>query len=75
MIFEHAALNVQPDQGEAFEAAFSKAQHNVASMPSYLGHELQRCQEVANNYVLLVRWQTVEDHTVGQRRFSSVLNS
>ncbi len=30
--------------------------------------ELHRCIEVPNRYLLLVRWQTVEDHTTGFRR-------
>jgi heme-degrading monooxygenase HmoA len=34
-------------------------------MPGYLGHELQRCLEVDGKYLLLVRWESVEHHTVG----------
>lgn len=68
MILEVAMLNVRPGQEEAFEAAFAEAQHIIASMTGYLGHELQRCLEVPNKYVLLVRWRTVEDHEVGFRQ-------
>jgi hypothetical protein len=28
-------------------------------------HELRRSIEHANSYILLVQWQTLEDHTVG----------
>ena len=67
MILEIAVLNVKAGQQREFEAAFAQAQSIIASMPGYIEHELQRCLEVANRYVLLVRWQTLEDHTVGFR--------
>lgn len=68
MILEVAMLHVRPGQGLAFEAAFAEAQPLIASMPGYLGHELQRCLEEADKYVLLVRWRSVEDHEQGFRR-------
>jgi heme-degrading monooxygenase HmoA len=67
VILEVAVLNVKPGQGGAFESAFADAQRIIASMPGYIKHELQRCLEVENRYVLLVRWQTLEDHTIGFR--------
>jgi heme-degrading monooxygenase HmoA len=36
-------------------------------MSGYISHELQRCLEVEHRYILLVRWQTLEDHTIGFR--------
>lgn len=36
-------------------------------MPGYLSHELRRCMENPERYVLLVRWETLEDHTEGFR--------
>jgi heme-degrading monooxygenase HmoA len=68
MILEVAMLNVRPGQQEAFEDAFTQAQKIIASMPGYLGHELQRCLEDPYKYVLLVRWRTLEDHEVGFRQ-------
>ena len=38
-----------------------------ASTPGYISHELQRCVENRSRYLLLVRWVTLEDHTVGFR--------
>lgn len=66
-VLEVALLDVIPDQTAAFEAAFAEAQAIIASMPGYLGHELQRCLETPHRYALLVRWQTLEDHTIGFR--------
>lgn len=67
MILEVAVLNVRPGQTEAFEAAFEKAQAIIASMPGYLSHELHRCIEDGNRFLLLARWQRLEDHTEGFR--------
>ena len=68
MILEVAMLSVRPRQSSAFEAAFRQAQTIIASMPGYLSHELQRCLEQADQYVLLVRWQTLADHEQGFRQ-------
>lgn len=66
-VLEAAPLHVKPGEAAAFEAAFAQAQAIIAAMPGYLGHELQRCIEHENHYLLLVRWQTLEDHTQGFR--------
>ena len=68
MILEVAILNVIPGQADAFEAAFGQAQKIISSMNGYISHELQKCMEVENQYILLVRWETLADHTVGFRQ-------
>lgn len=67
MILEVAMLNIKAGQSQAFEAAFKEASLIIASMPGYVRHELQKCLEVDDKYLLLVWWQTLEDHTVGFR--------
>ncbi|MEW6759738.1 MAG: antibiotic biosynthesis monooxygenase [Pseudomonadota bacterium] len=67
MILEVATLDVRPGQEDAFEAAFRQASAIIAGMPGYRSHQLQRCLERGNRYVLLVNWDTLEDHTVGFR--------
>lgn len=67
MILEVAVLDVRPGESEAFEAAFREAQAIIASMPGYRSHQLQRCVENADRYLLLVEWDTLEAHTVGFR--------
>ncbi|MGG4043528.1 antibiotic biosynthesis monooxygenase [Paenibacillus sp. SSG-1] len=71
MILEAAMLQVKPGQGEAFEQAFREASGIISSMKGYIGHELQRCMEVPNKYLLLVKWETLEDHTDGFRQSES----
>ena len=68
MILEVAILDVKPGLDQAFEIAFKTASAILASMPGYISHELQRCVETANRYLLLVHWQRLEDHTVGFRQ-------
>jgi heme-degrading monooxygenase HmoA len=68
MILEVAILDVRAGQESQFETAFEQAQRIIASAPGYIGHELQRCLEKRNRYLLLVRWKRLEDHTDGFRR-------
>jgi heme-degrading monooxygenase HmoA len=67
MILELAILRVKSGQGADFEAAFHKAERIMSASSGYLSHELQRCLEVRDQYLLLVRWRSVEDHTIGFR--------
>lgn len=67
MILEVAMLNVRSGMENEFEIAFAKASPIIASIKGYIWHELHRCIEAPNRYLLLVRWQTLEDHTTGFR--------
>ena len=68
MILEVAPLSVKVGQESKFEAAFRQAKRLNSSMPGFISLELQRCIERPNGYILLVVWQTLEDHEVGFRR-------
>jgi len=68
MILEVAKLDVKPGLGPQFESAFEKASAILSRMRGYQGHELQRCIEQSSRYILLVRWDQLEDHTVGFRQ-------
>ena len=67
MILEVAILDVIPDQKKDFESTFAQASRIIASMPGYVSHQLQRCIENQNRYILLVNWQNLEAHTIGFR--------
>ncbi len=73
MILEVAMLNVKKGQEKEFEEAFKKASKIISSMSGYISHELQKCIEVENKYLLLASWQTLEDHTVGFRKSKEYL--
>ncbi len=64
MILEVAILPVKSGLENAFEDAFRQASKIISSMPGYVSHELQRCLENSSQYILLVRWETLEDHTI-----------
>jgi len=68
MILEQAVLDVKPGETRAFEAAFAEAQRIISASPGYVSHELRRSVENPNRYLLLVRWRTLEDHTVRFRQ-------
>lgn len=67
MVLEVAILNIKHGQSQDFEAAFAKAQLIISSMNGYVSHQLRKCLEHDHQYILLVEWQTLEDHTVGFR--------
>lgn len=67
MILEVAVLNLKPGTAGEFEAAFAEASQYIAASTGYVSHQLQRCLEAPDRYLLLVQWQTLEDHTEGFR--------
>ncbi len=68
MVLESALLHVKPGEEAAFEAAFDKARHIIGAMRGFISLTLSRCVEKPGDYLLLVQWQTLEDHTVGFRQ-------
>ncbi|UUL77118.1 antibiotic biosynthesis monooxygenase [Pseudarthrobacter sp. Fe7] len=67
MITEHALLPVIPGQEEEFEAAFGQAKSIISAMPGFISLALSRSIESPSTYLLLVGWESLEDHTVGFR--------
>jgi heme-degrading monooxygenase HmoA len=67
MVLEVAILNVKPDLVVQFESAFREASQYIAATPGYISHELQRCVEDENRFILLVQWRSIEDHEAGFR--------
>ncbi|WP_058308874.1 antibiotic biosynthesis monooxygenase family protein [Gracilibacillus massiliensis] len=68
MITEAVLLQVKQGMEEEYEQAFKQASTIISSMKGYISHELQRCLEVKGKYLLIVRWETLEDHTIGFRK-------
>jgi heme-degrading monooxygenase HmoA len=67
VVLEIAVLRVRVGEGPRFEAAFHEAQQSLRIAEGYISHELRRCVEAENEYVLLVHWRSLEDHTKGFR--------
>jgi len=68
MILEVAVLNIKEGLSSEFESNFQKAQRIISSMKGYISHELKKCVEKKDKYILLVNWETIEDHEIGFRR-------
>ncbi|MCC2110922.1 MAG: antibiotic biosynthesis monooxygenase [Hyphomicrobiales bacterium] len=68
MILEHALLDVRLGEEANFEAAMRSALPLISATPGFLGLEIRRCAETPNRYLLLVKWRSLEDHTVGFRQ-------
>lgn len=68
MILEAAQLQVKPGSINDFESNFRKASKIISQMPGYLSHELHKCVETEDKYLLLVKWESITAHEVGFRR-------
>lgn len=68
MILEAAILNVIPGKEARFEQDFAIAGQYIKAIKGYIKHSLNKCIEQPNKYILLVEWETLEDHTVGFRQ-------
>jgi heme-degrading monooxygenase HmoA len=73
MITEIAILKIKDQQDKEFEANFIKAEKIISKMKGYINHELLKCIEADNQYLLIVRWETLEDHTIGFRNSEEYL--
>jgi heme-degrading monooxygenase HmoA len=74
MILETAILCVKPGFSASFEADFATAGRYISSIEGYLGHSLHKCLEQSDQYLLLVQWRELEDHTVGFRESAAYLS-
>lgn len=73
MILEAAYLQVNPTLEHQFEKDFATAGQYISSIDGYIEHSLQKCIEVENKYLLLVKWESVENHTIGFRESEAYL--
>lgn len=67
MILEAAILHVKSGLEAEFEAAFKTASPLISAMNGYISHQLHHCIETPGKYLLLVKWKTLEAHTIGFR--------
>ena len=67
MITEIAQIDVKPGSEADFEAAVAKAGAAFGRSKGFHGFELHRSIEKPQRYRLLVKWETLETHTVDFR--------
>ena len=69
MILEIADIRIAVGKNAEFEAALARAALTVVSHArGYLRHELHKGIESPERYLLMIWWNTLEDHTVGFRQ-------
>jgi heme-degrading monooxygenase HmoA len=70
MIMEIAQIDVKPGMESEFEAGVKKAAPLFQRAKGCKGMELQRSHEKPQRYRLMVKWDTLENHTVDFRASS-----
>ena len=64
MILEVADIRIAPGQQAAFDAAIQRGIATVASQAKgYRGYQVQKCIESPERYLLMIEWETLENHT------------
>jgi len=68
MVLEAATIYVKQGTSSDFESSFRKASNILARASGYIGHELHKCVEEPDKYLLLVKWQSISDHIADFRK-------
>ena len=69
MILEIADIRVQPGRNAEFEAAIEQGVSTViAHAKGFRGFKVNRGVESPDRYVLMIYWETLENHTVDFRQ-------
>ncbi|MDH4059960.1 MAG: antibiotic biosynthesis monooxygenase [Aquincola sp.] len=68
MILEVADIRIQPGQQAAFDAAIVHGVTTViARAKGFRGYKVNKCVETPERYLLMIFWDTLENHTVDFR--------
>jgi heme-degrading monooxygenase HmoA len=67
MVTEIAQIEIKPGSEKDFEAAVAKARAVFGRSKGFHGFELHRSIEKPQRYRFMVKWETVENHTVDFR--------
>jgi heme-degrading monooxygenase HmoA len=67
VITEHAVLPVRPGRAAEFIETMDRAKAIIAASAGFISLRVARCVEQPDTFLLLVEWETLEDHTVGFR--------
>lgn len=67
MIIERALITIKPGQAGDFQQAFVQAAPLIRAAKGCRKANLHRGIESPDSFILLVEWETLEDHMVGFR--------
>lgn len=69
MILELADIRIQTGKNAEFNQAIERGVTEIASKAKgYISHKIQHCIESPERYLLMIYWQTLENHTVDFRQ-------
>ncbi len=69
MILEIADIRIKPGTQVEFEAAIEKGVRDVIPIAQgFMGYKINKGVESPDRYVLMIYWQTLENHTVDFRQ-------
>ena len=67
MILEIAQFDILAGKEDLFEEASNLAKNAISQSKGFVSIEFQKCIEMPTKFLALIKWETVEDHTVGFR--------
>jgi heme-degrading monooxygenase HmoA len=67
MVLEVLVVQIKPGTMNDFESDFRKASKFLTTMKGYISHELQKCIQEKDKYMVLIRWESLKDHTLAFR--------
>ena len=68
MILEHADITIHPGRQAEFDAAIQRGVETIiAKAKGFVGYQVHKGIESPERYLLLIRWETLENHTVDFR--------
>ena len=68
MILEHCDIEIDPSKQAEFEEAILRgAETVIGRSKGFRGFKVNHCVETPARYVLLIYWETLENHTVDFR--------
>ena len=69
MILELADIRITAGKNAEFNLAIERGVSEIASKAKgYRGHKVQQCIESPERYLLMIYWETLENHTVDFRQ-------
>lgn len=69
MILEVADIQILPGRQAAFDEAITRGVQTVIShAKGFKGFKVNHCVESPSRYLLMIYWETLEDHNVGFRQ-------
>lgn len=67
MILEIAQFDILAGKEDLFEEASNLAKNVISQSRGFVSIQFQKCIETPTKFLALIKWETLEDHTIGFR--------